>query len=372
MIAITDKTKCSGCGACHNICPTTAIAMPFDEEGFTYPSVNKDICINCAKCVKVCPLIHNTPKNKVKLVFAAVNKDCAALANSSSGGMFSLLASFVLGQGGVVFGAAFDDNFNVFHTFAEREEDLNKLRRSKYVQSDIGFSLRRAKEFLEEGRAVLFTGAPCQAAGLKNYLGKDYRNLYVADIICHSVPSPQIWQRYLNETFDLKDIKKIEFREKSNGWDKSRPVAVTNNGIVSTEIFSNGFFSGLYARPSCHKCGFKGEIKYSDFTMADFWGVKKVQPAIYNKNGVSLLMLNSQKAQALFNTLKEQISYQEVSLAQATKYNPYFYKSTKPNIKRAQFFASLQDGLLAKNIRAFTKQNMFMKALKILKRKILG
>lgn len=367
MITVTDKIKCCGCGACFNICPKNCISMKRDEEGFAYPKVDKNLCINCGLCEKVCPIINNNPGNEVKTVYGARHKSAEIKGLSSSGGMFTLLAEYVLMRGGVVFGAGFDGSWRVRHTYAENETDLDNLRRSKYVQSDMGVCFKTAKDFLQAGRQVLFTGTPCQTAGLKNYLGNDYPNLLTADIICHGVPSPGVWERFLNETAPLRDIKAIDFRHKRFGWDASYlNISLKDGGSLPSPgglfKYCKGFLnrskgrffrliyrlpftiSNLYERPSCHACAFKGKRKYADFTMADLWGVKEIMPEMYDDKGVSLLMINSPKAQAVFNDLAENLLYKGISLEAIAKYNPYFLRSTSSSPYRKEFFKSFRTG----------------------------
>lgn len=367
MIFISDKTKCCGCGACFNVCPKNCITMKRDEEGFAYPSVDKDLCVNCGLCEKVCPVINNTPSNEVKTVYGARHKSAEIKALSSSGGMFSLLARHVLNQGGAVFGAAFNENWQVCHEYAETSEDLDKLRRSKYVQSDIGDSFKTAKDFLQKGRRVLFTGTPCQISGLKNYLGKDYPNLLTADIICHGVPSPGVWERFLAETAPASTVAGVDFRHKRFGWDASYLAITLKDGRTLPEAKgilkyfksflyrSQGKFfrliyrlpytiSNLYERPSCHACAFKGKKKYSDFTMADLWGVRHTMPEMYDVRGVSVLMLNSPKAEAVFKDVERDLVYKELPFELMSKYNPYFLRSTSPSPLRAAFFKAFAEG----------------------------
>ena len=364
MIKIEDKTQCSGCGACRNICPKNAISMKADAEGFLYPNVDDSLCVKCGLCLKVCPIINNTPPFHTGRIMAAKHKDENIRSAGSSGSMFSLLAQYALKRGGVVFGAAFDGKWNVVHQSAQDEQELDKLRRSKYVQSDMQECFRLAKKFLQEGKTVLFTGTPCQIAGLKNYLGRDYASLITADIICHGVPSPLVWRRFLEETLPLQDISAIDFRYKRFGWDASylcikkkdgaslpeikgllkpfKSLLLRSKGRLFKIIYILPFtISNLYERPSCHACSFKGCDKYSDFTMADLWGVKNFIPEMYDVKGVSVLMLNSPKAEELFEELKNNLIYKDISFENMSQYNPYFMKSTEPSPFRAQFFDAL-------------------------------
>lgn len=367
MITITDKTKCCGCGACFNICPKKCIHMKADDEGFAYPEVDTNLCINCGLCEKVCPVLHVPSLTNLPQAYAAKHISDEIKLKSSSGGMFTALAEYILARGGVVFGAGFDKNWNVCHQYAETIDDLDRLRRSKYVQSDIGHTFEQAKNFLQQGREVLFTGTPCQIAGLKNYLGKDYPNLLTADIICHGVPSPAVWKKFLAETIPASSISAIDFRHKRFGWDASYLNISLKNGGTLPRIqglfkYCQDFFnrskgkffraiytlpytiSNIYERPSCHACAFKGKYKSADFTMADLWGVKEVMPDMYDEKGISVLMINSPKAESVFEKLAQNLVYKAVSLEEIAKYNPYFLQPTDPSPNREDFFKSFRKG----------------------------
>ena len=208
----TKTDECVGCGACENVCPVKAISMQENEEGFLYPVVDSDLCVSCNKCNHVCPVQKNEKKAVVSKAYAAWNKDDAILRGSSSGGVFSILAQYVLRKGGVVCGAAFDEGNVVKHILVENAADLEKLRGSKYVQSEIGHIFVQIKDLLKSGRQVLFSGTPCQVAGLNSYLEKDFDNLLTVDVACHGVPSPKVWQKYI---FELgKDVSQFNFRDK--------------------------------------------------------------------------------------------------------------------------------------------------------------
>ena len=382
MINITDKTKCCGCNACFNVCPKQAISMEYDSEGFLYPKVDNDKCIKCGLCLKTCPINtaedlkirrledwqqtqQNTKtKNKVLEVYGAKNKNVDEQLKSSSGGIFSIFANYVLEQKGVVFGASFDNNWKVVHKCIDKKEKLDSLRRSKYVQSDINTTYKQAKQFLDEGKLVLFTGTPCQIAGLKSFLQKDYEKLLTVDIICFQVASPLVWKKFLNENFNINDIKEIDFRDKLYGWDKSiMSLSLKNNTkypklpiiykLLSEKIkmllsssnyalsYRKGCLSGLFSRPSCHKCYFKGD-RNSDFTMGDLWGVNNILPKMYDKKGVSVLTINSRKGKEIFEKVKNNIEYEQINYDDMIKYNPAFVSSATAHPKKEEFFKRYQ------------------------------
>lgn len=373
MILITNKQNCSGCGACRNICPENAITMMPDEEGFVYPVINQENCINCGLCEKICPILNQKTTTKVLKTYAAKNKNIETLKKSSSGGMFSIFAEEILKQGGVVFGAAYNDKWGVEHTFVDKMEYLDKLRRSKYVQSDICETYKKAKEFLDKGYKVLFSGTPCQIAGIKSYLQKSYDNLLTIDIFCHSIASPKVWEMFLHQNFNLGNIKKIDFRDKIFSWDKSClkiyfeksesvPKLPLIFGLLPNKIkqklicgyyslsYMKGCLSGLFTRPSCHYCKFKGVDKNSDFTIGDLWGVNDIAPDFYDTNGVSVLTINSAISQNIFEKIKDKLIWKEIPLDKVIIYNSVFYNSTKPHKNRAEFFKWYQKEPLNKLI----------------------
>lgn len=260
MIIIDDKTNCSGCHACANACPKNCISMVSDEEGFWYPQVNKEKCIDCGLCEKVCPIIHKwQPDDSRKTTaIAAINLNEEIRLESSSGGIFTLKAEKIIDQGGVVFGAAFSDDFkSVRHICVDNKADLEKLRGSKYVQSKISDTYKHAKEYLDSGRKVLFSGTPCQIGGLYSYLRKPYENLLTQDIICHGVPSPMVWEKYVEkcERKAASEMQRVFFRHKKYGW-KSYSMAMefTNHTkyirTLLEDPYMRLFLSNSCLRPS--------------------------------------------------------------------------------------------------------------------------
>ncbi len=349
MIKIEDKIQCSGCHACYNICPKNAIEMIEDEKGFKYPSINKEKCIECGICEKTCPIIKNKTIENNPIAYACYNKDEEIRKNSSSGGIFSLIATNIIEKGGVVFGASFDNTFNVKHMLIETKEELEKLRGSKYVQSDIGKTYEQAKKFLEEDKTVLFTGTPCQIEGLKAYLKKEYDNLYTQDIICHGVPSPKVWERYreYRKNKDKKEPIKINFRNKDNGWKYFNLKFEYQNKKYykknqMTDLFMKVFLQNLCLRDSCYKCSFKKYNRLADITLADFWGIHKILPKMNDDKGISLVIINSTKGKELLENIKNNIQMQKVDIEEALKFNPAMTKSAKENANRENFFKDIQ------------------------------
>lgn len=382
MIEIQDKHKCSGCGACESICPVHAVSMVTDEEGFYYPKVNIEKCINCQKCQKQCPVLKCEQGNSIKIrniAYAAKTMDEVTLKNSSSGGVFSEIARYVIEHEGVVFGASFDEEFNVQHINIKHIDELTKIQGSKYVQSRIGHTYVEAKKYLDEGKMVFFTGTPCQIAGLYGFLNKKYDNLYTQDIICHGVPSPMIWKKYVEfrEEKALVKTRKVSFRDKSFGWKKYAICFEFTDckkylKEISEDMYMRGFLKNIDLRPSCYQCSFKNPKRMSDFTLADFWGVEKVCPEMYDEQGTSLVMLNSSKGKKLFELLKDNIIFKEVNFEEAIKYNSAMLLSVKENVLRKEFIKCVSEKgfeTAAQKYLELSRKEKMKESMKKLKRK---
>ncbi len=350
MLVITDRAQCSGCGACASLCPKDCITMVPDNEGFLYPKVNKELCINCGLCTKRCPVINKTEsQNKEIQSYAARAKDEEILLKSSSGGMFSLFAKSVLSKGGVVFGAAFCQDFSVKHTFIQSEKELPLLQGSKYVQSQIGESYIQAKAFLEEGRHVLFTGTPCQIGGLYAFLGKDYDTLITQDIICHGIPSPMVWKSYVSTLEQEADSKlsSVRFRDKKTGWKNYSLNFSFENGTQYSwshrdDSYFKSFLMNLCLRPSCHQCAFKDKHRQSDITLADFWGIENVCQELDHRNGTSFVSINSQKGKEFFTTLSQKTVSKQVDFEKAISFNSSMINSSPQNKNREKFMKTVE------------------------------
>ena len=376
MIEIKDKANCCGCYGCYNICPTKAIEMVEDENGFKYPIVNKEKCVNCGLCEKVCPIINNKKEKKKDIkVYACMNKNTDTRMRSSSGGIFSLIASYILDLNGVVFGAKFNENFQVIHSYIENKEELYTFQGSKYVQTQIGEMYQKAKEFLEQDKYVLFTGTPCQIEGLYSYLGKEYEKLYTQDIICHGVPSPIVWRKYLEE-FNKKyngKPKEISFREKRNmGWSnyEMKLQYSTDSYITShnKDIYMKAFLSDICLRDSCYACNFKKKNRNSDITLADFWGIDNIDKEMNDDKGTSLVIINSKKGNQLFEKIKQNTIYKEEDFEEAIKYNPSMINSVKLHKNRENFFKELENNNLEVLVKKYTKRPLYRRILGKIKR----
>lgn len=370
-IDVKDKNLCSGCYACYNTCNTNAINMEYDEDGFIYPIVDKSKCINCGQCVKTCPYNnHEIKLESVSSIYACYNIDEEVRSKSTSGGIFSLLAEYVLFKGGIVFGAFFDEQFNVIHGYTDKVDDLDKFRGSKYVQSNIGNSYGEAKIFLKQNRWVLFTGTTCQIEGLLNYLEKKYEKLLTMDFFCMGISSPVIWKKYLNY-FHRKTITKITFKNKELGWHNWRiKFSYVNKNKYwhgSDNLYMNGYLNHLYYRPSCFTCQFKGIARYSDFTVADCWGIDKYHPEMDDNKGISTLITNTKKAINIFESIKPKIIYCSLTPEEATKYNRYALVSPSINPNSIAFFSELRLLPFKKVIKKYCSQPLKIRIVKYIK-----
>lgn len=319
-----------------------------DKEGFLYPVVREDICVHCGLCLSVCPFHNQEEAREPIKAFSAFANDEKIRKDSSSGGIFSLIAKQVIDAGGVVYGASFDKDWNVHHECVENESDLWKLRGSKYAQSNVGESFKLAHDQLRDGRNVLFSGTPCQIAALRHFLGKEYPGLLTVDLVCHGVPSPGVWRWYLENV--KKDIlplvSSINFRNKDYGWRKfsiafdliQSDVSVRQHFYHRDEPYMKAFLSNLNLRPSCSSCRVKAGRSHSDLTLADFWNVDKVVEKVDDDKGISLVLANTQKGLLFLNSLQGAQS-QTVDFNQAIQYNKAWMISYPNNPNRNRFFA---------------------------------
>lgn len=288
----------------------------------------------------------NNDYNFNKKAYAGYNIDENIRISSSSGGVFTLLAEEILKNGGVVFGAEFDENYNVKHGYVEKKEDLEKLRESKYVRSELGNSYVEVKKFLDSGRMVLFTGTPCQIAGLKKYLKEDYENLFLQDIICHGTPMKKVWNRYKQCMEINEKTGNVKFRSKDYGWKNySLKIYYDNKknyiNNITKDSYMKAFLSNISLHDSCYDCKFKGETRLSDITLADFWGIEKVLPEMDDDKGTSLIIVNSDKGMQLLQNVSSNLKLEEVNFEESIKYNPSYSQSSKCHPKRKEFLEQL-------------------------------
>lgn len=342
-VSVIAKEQCCGCHACYNICPSNAVEMIMDSEGFLYPKVSIEKCVNCGKCMKSCPGIKSPEINPLDKAYACFAKDREEHMSSSSGGFFAILARQILKENGVICGAAFDNSMQVNHIITDSSIGLDKIKKTKYVQSIIGQVYSQIEKILKTRRIVLFSGTPCQVAGLKLFLGKDYDNLVCIDLICHGVPSPKVFSRYLSEKSESHKIVAMTFRNKKNGVHNSILDYWLDNGEKISETYEEspyikGFNQNFFIRPSCFNCKYKGIKRCSDITIGDFWGIDEFHPKFSDSYGTSAVILHSEKGIQMFERIKDQLAYVEATSHEVGVWNSCLYKPVDKNPKRKDFF----------------------------------
>jgi coenzyme F420-reducing hydrogenase beta subunit len=356
--------------------------MKNDAEEFWYPEVDYNKCIKCGLCIKVCPIINKTVVDNQPVAYSCINKNEKIRLESTSGGIFTLVAEQILDDGGAVFGAAFNENFEVEHNYIKTKDGLAFLRGSKYVQSKIGDTYIKTKEFLNQGKKVLFSGTPCQIGGLKSYLGNDFENLFCIDIICHGVPSPKVWRKYIyfRERFARSNAKRIAFRMKSEGWKRFSVAFLFNNdteyrNTFDKDLYMRAFLKDICLRPSCYDCSFKTLNRESDLTLADFWGVQKMMPEMDDDKGTSLILVNSSKGQNMIDQIKDKIILKPVDINIAVSYNQAAIKSAPYNRKRKDFMKNIEKLTFDKLIKKYCNDsisNKIFRKIKVGLRKIFN
>ncbi len=390
MNKILENTDlCTGCTACQSSCPVEAIEMVKNAKGFLYPEINQKICIDCARCKNVCPILNQKNKKSLGKTYAGYTKDSLAHKKSSSGGIFAELAKWVLEQNGCVYGAAFDHSMTLRHIRVTSLNDLDSILGSKYVQSDLGHVFADVRADLKDDQLVLFCGTSCQVAGLKSYLGHEYSNLLTADLICHGVPSPEMFQIYLSQVVSDK-VTDYQFRNKDRGLKKQETLIVgetgellrqptqenkyyqgflknlyirpschscTFKGLNRVSDFTlgdywavreydpeqenkyyQGFLKNLYIRPSCHSCTFKGLNRVSDFTLGDYWAVREYDPDLANDYGTSCIIVHSPKGEEILSRLQERLKIKPANLKNVTVWNDCYERSVGMNPEEPAFY----------------------------------
>ena len=376
MITIKEKKNCCGCAACVQICPKQCISMQADSEGFLYPAVDADICVQCGVCERVCPVLHNpTLSAKKPEIYAAYALDTDIREVSSSGGIFSLLAEWVLNHQGLVFGAAFDEDFSVHHIKVESAADMYKLRGSKYLQSRIENTYAEAKTALEEGKMVLFSGVGCQIAGLRTYLKKDFDNLYTADVLCHGVPSPRLWEKYVREQESCicSNITSASFRSKVQGWKVFSMEHYFDNGqryckSLTEDSFMQCFLRNICLRPACHNCQFKKFPRVSDLTIGDAWGIADYMPDMDDDRGTSLVIINSSRGNQLWNAVKNQTKFRKGKMEQLLPPSADSRRSVRPHYRRNRFFRDMEKGVSMEKLAKLSRKPLHRRVLSFGKR----
>ncbi|MDO5476630.1 MAG: Coenzyme F420 hydrogenase/dehydrogenase, beta subunit C-terminal domain [Eubacteriales bacterium] len=345
MIVLHDREACTGCSACAMICPVQSIQMTEDAEGFLYPAIEEDTCIHCGRCEKACPV--SNPVEEVRFRqdgYVLQNRDEEVRRESTSGGAFSAIAGWILDRGGVVFGAAFREDFSVAHTWVQSREELEKFRNSKYVQSDPGQSFREAEGFLRQGRWVCYSGTPCQIEGLKAFLGKEYKKLVTVDIVCHGIPSPLVWRRYLEmQHKKLGSFSRIRFRDKHHGY-KYSALSIFNAGGqkiyargIDTDQMTRAFFSDLCDRPSCYRCIFKKRYRVSDFTLWDCFDVFLYDRKLDDDRGASSVLIHTDRGRRIFAGIQDRVHVTPVDPDVLTSHTREMFFSVRRNPGREKF-----------------------------------
>lgn len=397
---IVPKKECCGCTACMNICPKEAIQMEQDQEGFLYPEIKKELCIKCGRCKQICPMIDrrkkeeaNFPMHQPKHIYAVKHKDGETRRLSSSGGVFSLLSDLFLEKKGTgrVAGAVFDDDFRVVTSLVDSLQDRDKMRGSKYVQSDLGNIFSQIRNELQEHKQVLFTGTPCQCDGLRHYLGREYDKLYLCDIVCHGTPSPKVWLDYLKwqEKIRGQKIKKVSFRDKYFGWHKQAIHLEFADGseyrnTTNKDPFYIMFFSHVCHRPSCHDCQYASYERCSDLTIGDFWGIEDAKAVSSSKitgdngaanienyefkdfadeTGTSLVFANTEKGEKLLQRMGDQAMMKESD--RTSCYQAIFEAPPKPSPARNAFWRLYQEQGYEKAAAIYGKLTFKQKVIKL-------
>lgn len=350
-LEVTDKSLCSGCTACKNICPKNAIEMVRDEEGFLYPKVNEEKCINCGLCKKTCPILNKQNMNNfTPKAYIFQNKNEKVRKTSTSGGFYSALGEYILKNNGIVYGASFDKNFKVTHTKSETIEELEKFKRSKYVQSDLKETFIEVRNYLNQGKLVCYSGTPCQIGGLKAFLKKEYENLITVDLMCHSVPSPLVFEKYkkyILKKMNAKKILDVNFRDKSKyGYKYSLMTVVTDNGTYSegidTDPYLRAFFKDYSVRPACYNCHFKTLKRVSDITIWDCFNINEIDNSFNDDKGTTRILSQSENGDKILHQL-EDIKIKEIDLELATGKVKEMTSSVKYNSNRKAFFKEIDN-----------------------------
>ncbi|MFW5650238.1 MAG: Coenzyme F420 hydrogenase/dehydrogenase, beta subunit C-terminal domain [Acetivibrio ethanolgignens] len=349
-----DLEGCTGCGACKAVCPTKAIEMRQGREGFLFPEIKKELCIHCGKCDETCPLYKKSKENVSfgKKIFAAWSLDTTIRWNSTSGGIFSELAKSILKEQGCIVGVAYQDDFQPVYQGIEKEEELYRLRQSKYVEAGTENEFLVVKEWLKQGRKVLFVGTPCKIAGLKSILGEEAQQLYTCDFICRGNNAPYAYKKYLESLENQygSKIQKIWFKNKKDGWNHfGTQIDFENGAQYFANRYEDSYMRGylkhnLYLRDSCTNCNFKNQNRYADITLADFWGIQIPEELTEVEKGVSMISLNSEKGEQLWNRICSNVGYISTDSGKAIANNSCAKVSVCHGSYREYFWEKLTEG----------------------------
>ena len=362
MPKLAKTTLCSGCSACYAACPQKAIQMQEDQAGFLTPIVDNAKCIECRRCEQVCPVLNQFDATEPKTCYAAWSENNELRLNSSSGGVFGVLAQSIIDKNGIVFGCAFIENdWRCHHTKARTHAQLKDLLKSKYIQSDLEDSFTECKHELATGKRVLFSGTPCQIAGLLHYLGHSEENLLTVEVICHGTPSPDVWKTYLHELQrreDIKQIVSVDFRNKKENWKNSKLlVRGSSNGKCTdkkeysmyhwNDPYMTAFLNNLSLRSSCYHCSCKAGKSHADITLGDFWGFENIHPGLYDEKGISAVMLHTAKAQEFWIQIQKKLKTLPVSADMILQGNRAYLNSYPQPAGRKYFMRNYHRGIKA-------------------------
>lgn len=382
---LCEITKCTGCQACVNICLKKCIIMRNTHEGFLFPKISETLCISCKRCERVCPIIDSPQLSVCTISYAMKNKNLNEKKQSTSGGVFTLLAEHVLEKEGIVFGAAYDSDFSVRHIGVSDKEHLSLLQGAKYTQSKIGTCFAEIKRELEAEQSVLFSGTPCQCAGLKSFLGKEYDNLIIVDIICHGIPSPKVWQAYIDyrsqkENNGNRPIR-INMRSKASGWSRYGYSTEFDYGNGKTscihnsqDLFMKAFIGNICLRNSCSDCKAKGVERCTDFTLGDYWGIWNQHPDFDDNMGTSIVLVHSQKGREILNQLSDKFECLEVDIEDAYRENKSLIDSSRAHPNRDEFLSQVTAENFEDLVRKYFPQEIAQKSglLQKIKRRLKG
>lgn len=360
MIQSVGKELCYGCTACYAACSLSAISMCEDKEGFKYPEVDNAKCVSCGACIKVCPALNRelTGKSTILKAYAMKHDSDEVLEKSASGGMFTALSDYVLSNGGSVYGAAFDENMVVRHMRAVSKDIRDKMRDSKYVQSDMGDMFLKVKQDLKNEQMVLFTGTPCQIDGLKNYLKSDYENLICVDLICHGSPSPGLLKAHF-EFINKKNKTRVvgyKFRSKRWTWNVHREIVFFENGKeyhsnAWSDLWQSIYYMRLAMRPSCHNCKYSNLDRAGDLTIADCRGIDEVLPDFGSEKGASLVFVNTPKGKKIFDEISKCAYIAEIDVEKVMQ--PPLRNPSTPNKYREAFWTAYHNGGYKKAVQSY-------------------
>lgn len=355
MIEVKDKKKCTGCGACVNACPRRVITLEEDIEGFIYPQVDVDRCIDCHVCEKICPMLKDRATiccgiEGYPQFYAGQLLDKKDLSLVSSGGAFWAFSQTIIKKGGIVYGAVQENVDEVSHFRAEDMEGIKRIRRSKYLQSDTGYTMAQVRDDIRKGHVVLYSGTGCQIAGLKSFLGGDFENLITCDVVCHGVPSTKVWKTYRKEKEERegKTMEDLVFRDKSFGWRNNHYKITYSDGSVEkspspTQMFHSGYLRGFFNRPSCGCCKWSHLPRVSDVTLADYWRYNGRFNTSGENSGVSLICVNSNRGLSLLDEASQYLDIEETSSQLALESCRHLKEHPFENPQRESFFRFFND-----------------------------